>query len=436
MAILPEQAQDALKDQDWSLLNQYLEQLLEPEADGKIATVQPFEGQSNSWERSLSLALQVLESGDFQAQWEVAKLLPRFGETAIAPLIELLQDSEADDDARWFAARTLGGFHQPQVIPALITLLQTAETEDLRAIAAEALATQGSQAIPALTALLNQPETQLVAAQALAQIRSAETVEPLLNLAQTAHGKVRSLVLEALSGFPDPQIPPILVAALQAPDASVRRAAIQGLSVRSDLAAELNLVEQIGDRLWDLNLSVCQAAAIALGRIGNDACVERLRQTLNSPNLALPLQLELVRALAWAGSATALDSLHQMLNQPTLAQSVCHEIVNLLGRWAAADLKPKAAEILVDVLQNQQGSGEPTLRSLIALALGQLQQDFALEPLIYLLATADPSTRLHIVAALKNLDATRAQQKLAAIALQPDAPTPLKQAAAIALQVW
>jgi HEAT repeat protein len=85
-------------------------------------------------EQVLNLALDVLYAGDFQERWEVAKVFPKLGAIAIAPLIEILEDEEADLELRWFAARILGGFNDPTVITTLVELLKTSEDEDLAAM--------------------------------------------------------------------------------------------------------------------------------------------------------------------------------------------------------------------------------------------------------------------------------------------------------------
>ncbi len=79
---------------------------------------------------------------------------------------------------------------------------------------------------------------------------------------------VRAAVIEALGSFHDPRIPPVLIQALKDPAAMVRQAAVIGLSVRTELVPELDLVNRFTEHLWDLNVQVCQQSAIALGRIG------------------------------------------------------------------------------------------------------------------------------------------------------------------------
>ncbi|MCY7322588.1 MAG: hypothetical protein LH660_12515, partial [Phormidesmis sp. CAN_BIN36] len=96
-----QQAQTAADQQDWALFNHCLQQLLGSELSDPATVPLPL---------LLNLALQSLESGDFQDRWDIAKLFPSFGDAAIAPLLGLLQDQDADPEAQWFAIRILGSF--------------------------------------------------------------------------------------------------------------------------------------------------------------------------------------------------------------------------------------------------------------------------------------------------------------------------------------
>ena len=121
-----EQATAARKEGNWSLLNQYLQQLpLAKKAKQTDAAWQDL--NQSDLETVVNLALDVLESGDFQERWEVAKVFPSLAEIllsqgdiqkVLAPLIEILQDEEAELEVRWFTGRILGGFNHPTAIAA------------------------------------------------------------------------------------------------------------------------------------------------------------------------------------------------------------------------------------------------------------------------------------------------------------------------------
>src|SRR4028119_1776123 len=149
MSTVLEKATTAAQQGNWSLLNQYLQQL----PLGKNATDADAESallNDADLEQVLNLALNVLDAGDFQERWDVAKMFPKLGSRAIAPLIEILEDEEAELELRWFAARILGEFNDPVVVTSLVELLRTSEDEELIEMAAAALTNLGSSAIDAL----------------------------------------------------------------------------------------------------------------------------------------------------------------------------------------------------------------------------------------------------------------------------------------------
>lgn len=440
-----EQAQVAAQQEDWSILNQCLQQLLQSH-DLSSTTSEDCTDSSAALVKVLHLALEALESGDFQTRWEIAKVFSVLGTTnpnsdldwIVTPLVAIAQEDEAEWELRWFAIRILGDFNCPKVIQALVELLQTDaddEDEDLSQIAAEVLASFGPAAIAPLAELLNHEASRLLAVQALAQIRHSETILPLLRVVDDPQATVRAMAIEALSSFHDARVPPILVQALSDPATPVRREAVAGLGMRPDLAEELHLVDLLSDRLWDLNLSVCQQAAIALGRIGSDAAASALFRVLQSSTTPEALELDLVRALGWMQTLTALDYLQQAL--PLVSATAYQEIVTALGRIDSSDLKPQVAHLLSDLLSsNQIATQPPQVKQAIALALGNLGVMQNLHPLVQLLADPDMGVQLHAIAALKKLAPQAAYDHLLGLNANPTIDPSLRQGIAIALQEW
>ena len=422
-----EQAQAARTRADWSLLIQCLQQLiLGAEARSRA---------SSSLDQLLELAIEVLLFGDFQERWDIAKVFPKLGTGAIAPLIAILEDEDAEEELRWFAGRILGELSHPDAIRAVVEVLKTAQSEELSAMAAAALGNIGSPAVAPLTELLTQENTRLLAVRALSHIRRQETIAPLLSVVQDSQVAVRAAAVEALSSFHDPRIPPILLCALDDIAAQVRREAVTGLSCRPDLQEELALVDRLSPRLYDFNLEVCCACAIALGRLGTDAAATALYQVL-SPYTPLNLQIEIVRALGWLGTATSLEYLGSCLNQQPSTE-LLQEIVMVLGRVEAPTLASRATQMLLDLLEpGQLVTQEPSVMQAIALSLGRLGDLRAIEPLIQLLAVPDLGVRLHAIAALKQLAPEMAQQQLEQLAAQAALAPALKQGVAIALAEW
>ncbi|NJR63592.1 MAG: HEAT repeat domain-containing protein [Cyanobacteria bacterium CRU_2_1] len=373
-------------------------------------------------------------------RWDAAKQIPNFGAEAIAPLLTILQDEEADWELLWFVARILGNLEGREAIDALITLLKTADNTEVAGMAATALANLGAIVIPSLSGLLTDESTRLLAVQTLSQIRHPDVVPPLLQRVEDDSPVIRAGAIESLSHFYDPAISAALVLALKDPSASVRQAAITGLGIQADRVDKLQLTYQLKPLLWDVNLAVCQQTAIALGRVGTNEAADALFEVLRSPHTPLLLQIEAVRALAWIGSVHGLNILESLLNaaqQRGNGMEVSHEIMTILGRVDHPIAKQRAVEILLNLLQSNCRLVEDIKsKQAIALSLGQLGQLDALNGLIELLADANASVRFHAIAALKQLDVNAAHQRLQELAMQDDLSENLKQGVAIALQEW
>ncbi|MEA5626908.1 HEAT repeat domain-containing protein [Nostoc sp. UHCC 0251] len=422
------QAQTAHDMADWSSLIQYLQQLILG-TDCENPEVVENRGYL------LTLAFSILEVGDFQQRWEITKVLIQLKDIAIPPLIEILEDEDAEEELRWYAARTLGEFQHPDAIAPLVELLKTDEDEELKAIAATALGQMGTVAIAALSELLLNEDTRLLAVRSLSCIPQTETITPLLSVVQDSQAAIRTAAIEALSSFHDERVPPVLLNALDDIAATVRRAAVLGLGFRPDLREALNLVTRLQPKLYDFNLDVCCAAAVSLSRMGCDDAAQQLFKVLISPHTPLPLQLETIRALVWVGTPSSLEYLQTAFNQST-SETLWQEIVTVLGRVQKPQTT-QAAEILLQILRSQHPATEiANVKSAIALSLGQLGEMQAIEPLISLLADSNASVRLHAIAALRNLDNEATYQQLQQLANNTALTPDLQQGIAIALAEW
>lgn len=424
MSNLLEQANIASQQQNWPLLNQYLRQMFEGE---KLRASQV----TIDRQQILDWAWEILECGDFQDRWEVAKVFPSLGTIALAPLTNILQDEEAEEELRWFVVRILAEFNTEEVITTLVEILKTSESEELTAMAAEALANLGESAIAALTELLTAEETRLLAVRSLSAIRRSEIIAPLLTVVKDPQISVRIAAIEALSSFHDSRIPPVLLDAFQDIAAPVRREAVIGLGLRPELRESLDLVNQIIPLLWDFNLEVCAAAAQSLARLGTDAAADALFEVLRSPNTPLPLQLQCVRSLGWMETPQSLEYLQQAftLESPEIYQ----ETVTILGRVEKADLTPAASQILIAALRSLHPAIEDTkIRQAFAVSLGQLGTAESIDSLIHLLTDRDLGVRLHAIAALKKFPSAIGQ--LQYLIANESYPPQLKQGLALALQ--
>jgi HEAT repeat protein len=364
----------------------------------------------------LELALQVLTQGDFEQQWEIAKIIPKLGEIAIQPLLDLIDDPDIDLENRWFGARILGEFDlsesklskPPQVVTALLELIRQNEDPELTAIAIGALTKIGTPAIAALTDILATPsasaEQRGMAITILAQIRHSQTIEPLIHAIDDPNPQLRTLIVEALGSFHDARIPPILLAKLTDVVAGVRKAAVIALSLRGDLATELNLTQRLRPLLFDLDLAVCTATALGLARLPDPRVVAVLTEVLSAQHTPTALKSPVILALSWIGTRAAIDSLLAALVDP--ATDLASEIISGIGKTEQE--RVYASQQLANYLCSPNpGAPHPAIvKQEIAAALGNLGNSDTVPALVELLVDPDDRVKLYATTALSKLAPT------------------------------
>jgi HEAT repeat protein len=320
-------------------------------------------------ESALQIVLNILEYGDFQQRWDVTKIIPKLGVKVVDPLIKIVEDQEEDEQKRWFAIKSLAHFPQADVIFTLVNLLNTTEDEDLAEIASNTLANLGEKAITSLSVLLENSETRLFAVQALAKIPHPSIITPLLTVVNDDHVEIRAMAISTLAGFSDERICPILVNALQDKASKVRKEAIMGLSLKLNQLAHLNFVELLKPYLNDINLEVCQQAAIALSRLADKEATEALGEVLLLPTTPLPLAITIIKAYSWIQTRETLLYLEKALY--SLDFPLIIEIIKVFGR--IENLKPQATEILLTWYNSRSSlSSSSTVKKELAYTLGQL----------------------------------------------------------------
>ncbi len=114
---------DAVTRENWILVNQQLQQLLDKKDINS--------GVEIEFDRAISIAMQIMRAGDFQTRWDIAKIFPRIGKPAVVPLLEILEDEKVELEMRWFALRILGEFNSPQIVISLVKLLEETQEEEL-----------------------------------------------------------------------------------------------------------------------------------------------------------------------------------------------------------------------------------------------------------------------------------------------------------------
>jgi len=376
-------------------LYQYLQQL-PLSADGKGVIDLPPAKKQEAW----NVVWDAFLTGEFRERWEVAKWLPKFGESAIAPLTDLLQDETANVDLRCEAASILSQFQIPNALFALTEVLKTDNDWEVVTACTTALAKQGSVAIPSLTEALADPDTREAAVQALAYLRQPETIPPLLRVINDPQPGIRMTVIEAVSSFRDPRVVQALIEALQDTDPNVRKEAVIGLGVRGNDTDPEPVVSALRPLLYDINLEVCSHCAIALGKLGTASAVTALSDCLHSTATPPTVKQEIVRGLSYTETQQTLSVLATNLrNQPP---SIVQEIIAVFGRWKTPNLNPSVAETLIEFFHDNAQLND-SIKQTLAVALGNLAMPSAKSVLSDLAQDQTTMVQLHAQAALKKL---------------------------------
>ena len=282
---------------------------------------------------------------------------------AVDPLIAALKDQNMY--ACKAAAGALGQIGDPRAVEPLIAALSN-ENGDVRKAAAGALVKIGVPAVEPLIAVLRwDKDVRQAAAGALGQIGDARAVEPLITALKDKDKYVCLAAVKALGNLgwqPDqseagavywvekrkwhkcveigaPAVEP-LIAALNDRE-SVRKAAANTLGQIGDARAVEPLIAALKDEYW----SVCQAAAGALVKIGVPA-VEPLIAVLRWDKDVRQGQAA-AGALGQIGDARAVEPLIAALKEEI--RSVRRDAATALGQIGDA----RAVEPLIAALKDQ-----------------------------------------------------------------------------------
>ena len=403
--------------QDWPWVVRLVQELL-------MGGVLLSEVQQDSVIEALILAL---EWGDFQVRWDVAKVLPGLGDRAIGPLLEWLQEEDLDEDVQWFGIRMLGRWAGDAGLTQLLEVLQSG-TPDLQAMALSALIQQGNAILDRILPLLIANETRLLAVRILSGIRSRDTLDLLLTVVTDEDPEIRTVALEALSSFQDERLGFVFVTAMSDPVTTVRQTAAMAMGFCQTLS-ELDRTVHLVPLLWDVQISVCCAAASSLGRINHEDSIAALQKALFSQPLPTSLGLELSRSLFHIGNTigyedaivglgayvmTGTNFSNQNRSSSTsgldINLDVVSEIIQILGRVETPIAKPIVLYTVLKCLEQQPINAID--RTLAITTLGHLKDPRSIDPLIRQLIHPSPSLRLHILHALQQIDPFAALDRL------------------------
>lgn len=431
------QLETAIAASDWGEVCKLAERSFFADQSGDPASNQ---GGDRSYETQIEKQildglLQALEWGDFQVRWDVSKLLPKLGNAAIAPLLNHLNDTtDLDEELQWFVVRTLGAWEDDGVMLALLEVLKSGNP-DVQAMAATVLAQYGDRSLTVLKSMLEptglaESSSPLWAVRILANIRTVETVEMLLQLAVNPNSEVCCAAIAALGNFQDSRIAVFLIDALKSPIARIRETAAEAIAFCQTLTCDRR-IELLTPLLWDLNGSVCIRSATSLGRLGENSTQSLLR-ALKSEPLPEALTIELVRSLLRLESVESLIGLFKASQTMSLVRT---ELLRALGR--VRKLKDLTVAYLIELIQQNLTVND---RKLAVTALGNLAHPDSIDGLLDQFTTVDSSLRFHILQALQQIDRTgqepivRAaiQQKMQEIGISAELKSGLK----FALDEW
>ncbi|HEX4913555.1 MAG TPA: HEAT repeat domain-containing protein [Vicinamibacterales bacterium] len=316
-----------------------------------------------------ALASAVLADGrPVSRWWPIAYALQRINDARAVPaLLDLLKgDGQL---TRAFAARGLGQAKAQNAAPALVAIAENAgEATAVRVQAIRSLALLGERsAAAALRRLIVSPKIdqnlQLEAVTALAQLRSPEVVELLIDLVSASWASVRAAALRALANT----------------DVDTFMSALSGLDP---------------DQHW----SVRAALASTLGDLGRERAQAPLTSMLrDADQRVLPSVLD---ALAKVGATNALDEL-------TARLTVDDPVVRAAAARGLATLKAaKATPLLLEAIKRAQGDGIYVARTAALDALVAIDPAAAKPALTAALSDRDWAVRVRAAEHLKRLDAS------------------------------
>ncbi|MDT5156191.1 MAG: hypothetical protein QOH51_548 [Acidobacteriota bacterium] len=394
------------------------------------------------------------------------------------------QLAHADEDTRLGAARTLAEDESLEPAPPLLGALED-ESWRVRRVAVEGLARRAApEAIAALLASVRENHHHLGLLNSALQVLAMSDVDTLSPLVEFLHDKDADLRMQAalaLGEQRDERAIPALLGALDDADTNVRYHAIEALGkLRAvEAAAALACVAETRDfflafpaldaltRIGDASVAprivplledelLREAAADALGHLGDEETIAPLAALLNTPNAPTQAVATALAALhdryaKLFGEGAYIADLSRNAINPTGAQN----LLDALNESSHADLRPLAlvvgwlegaaveraltrllghgdargetVEALVrhgsrvtDLLIEQLGSEDLEIRKSAVVALGRIGDARAAPALIKVL---EDDTELIIVAAnaLAQIGDPRAFEALLALVGEPSA---------------
>jgi len=240
--------------------------------------------------RATSALVLALNDASIDVRVEAALALGRMGTdeatVSLAPLVRGdatsgASSAEGTQALRQAALRALGRIGTPRAIDLLVASLESDRPDALRSPARDALASIGSKAVPALTAVISgapSPKVATGAVSALGEIGDPKSVAAIVR--GTQRGTVPVLAgLTALATLGSDAALPAVLELMSDQPSDVRRAAIETASILLDPShPDGRAIDPVKEILADSGISIDERIALAslLGRTGSPRAVPLL----------------------------------------------------------------------------------------------------------------------------------------------------------------
>ncbi len=294
--------------------------------------------------------------------------------------------------AKSIVAFALGEIGDAQAVEPLLAAFKDREWS-VRMSAAEALIKIGDKrAIEPMVVALEESSGRNLAAAAyvLGEIGDARAVEPLIEALKDSSGRARAAAASALGKLGDKRAVQPLMAVLPDSDGEVRKVAQEALdALDPDRAYFKDAVPILVAALKDSKSDVQQAAALALGKIGDKRAIKSMVEAFKDSNLNMRNVLQEALKMIdpnWAYSAGARAAV------PLLVEALKDSKTDVREAAVFAFIEisdERAVEPLVAALKDKS----LLVRSIAALALGEIGDKRAIAPLVAILKDSESTVR-------------------------------------------
>ncbi|RME91557.1 MAG: hypothetical protein D6766_11690 [Verrucomicrobia bacterium] len=308
----------------------------------------------------------------------------------------------------------------------LIHGLQTARLRGARDFFCRQLRTVGTErAVPALAALLRDPDSASMARYALERIGGPRVVSALEKAAEQTSGRLRIGCIESLGRLGAFRLDGPVGEALRSADPALAAAAADALALYNKPAAAVPLLEKVRPQAPPaVRLHVDNALLSLAEKLlaqGRWQAARRIYQTFSAQDQPSHLRTAALRGLLKADPASALDRLCAAIEDPDPAVQAA--AIALVREPGAPEATRRLAKLSVRL---------PTAtRALLLEALGDRSDPLALPTLVQAARDRDEPVRLAAVRALGALGRPQAAEALVAVAAESGGAT--QRAARMAL---